>query len=202
LGEILVHKGKLKPDQLETFLENQKKNAKLLGQILVENGIISKEELLKTLGEQIGIPHVWLRKGLIDPRIVHVLPKAKAINYKVIPMFVVRNVLTLATSDPYGFFVLDEIKNLTNLEIQPVICRQEDILEAIPQAYQENVSIEDVMANLGDSEINLVKARSEKEISEIAEMAEGSPVINLVNMILLKAIRDGASDRSICVVVL
>ena len=194
LGEILVHKGKLTPDQVTDFLQIQKENAKPLGQILIEHGIISNDELTKILAEQLGIPHVWLRKGLIDPRIVHILPKEKALHYQVIPMFVVKNVLTLATSDPYAFFIFDEIKKLTHMDVQPVICRSEDILEAIPQAYQENVNIDDLMTDFDDSGIDIVKTRSERAISEIAEMAEGSPVINLVNMILLKGIRDGASD--------
>ncbi len=194
LGEILIHRGKLTQDQLAEFLETQKENAKPLGQILTEHGIISDEELTKILGEQLGIPHVWLRKGLVDPQIVHVLPKQKALQYQVIPMFVVEGVLTLATSDPYAYFVFDEVKKLTNLEVQPVICRAEDILKAIPEAYQENVSIDELMDNISDSSVDVVEARSEMAISEIAEMAEGSPVINLVNVILLRGVRDGASD--------
>ena len=194
LGDILVHQGKLTPDQLTRFLRIQKESSKPLGQILLENAIISNEELITILAEQLGIPHVWLRKGLIDPKIVRILPKTKALHYQVIPMFVVRNFLTLATSDPHAYFVFDEIKKLTGMEVQPVICRAEDILEAISQAYEDNVSIDDLMPGAGDSGIDIVEARAEKEISEIAEMAEGSPVINLVNMILLKAVRDGASD--------
>jgi type IV pilus assembly protein PilB len=194
LGEILIHKGKLTPDQLTNFLQIQEKNAKPLGQILIENGIITDEELIKILGEQLGIPHVWLRKGLIDPRIVNVLPKEKALHYQVVPMFVVKNVLTLATSDPYAFFIFDEIKKRTDLDVQPVICRADDIQNAISQAYEANVSIDDMMTGFDDSDIDIVKTRAEIAVSEIAEMAEGSPVINLVNMVLLKGIRDGASD--------
>jgi type IV pilus assembly protein PilB len=194
LGEILIHRGKLTPDELADFLRIQKENSKPLGQILVENEIISDEELTKILGEQLGIPHVWLRKGLVDPQIVDVLPKQKALQYQVLPMFVVEGVLTLATSDPYAYFVFDEVKKLTNMEVQPVICRAADIAQAIPQAYQDNVSIDDLMSSIDESSVDVVEARSEMAISEIAEMAEGSPVINLVNMILLRGVRDGASD--------
>ena len=194
LGEILVHRGKLTQDQLTDFLKIQEENAKPLGQILTENEIVSEEELTKILGEQLGIPHVWLRKGLVDPQIVKVLPKEKALQYQVLPMFVVEGVLTLATSDPHTYFVFDEVKKLTNLEVQPVICRAEDILKTIPEAYQENVSIDDLMDSINESDINLVESRSEMDVSEIAELAEGSPVINLVNMILLRGVRDGASD--------
>ncbi|MDX2447508.1 MAG: ATPase, T2SS/T4P/T4SS family [Desulfobacterales bacterium] len=194
LGEILVQKGSLEPERLTQVLRLQKESGKPLGQMLIDHELLTKEELTKALGEQMGIPHVWLRKGLVDPKIVHVLPKDKAIHYHVLPMFVINGVITLATSDPYGFYIFDEVRKITNLEVQPVICRAEDILDAIPQAYQEDASIEDMMSSADESAIDVVEGRSEEEVSELAEMAEGSPVINLTNLVLLRAIRDGASD--------
>ncbi len=194
LGEILVRQGHSTPDELVELLRLQKEVSKPLGQILVEKKVLTDQELANVLGEQLGIPHLWLRKGLVDPRIVHVLPKEKALLYQVIPMFRVNNILTLATADPNDIFVFDEISKITNLEVQPVICRVDDIIAAVNQSYQEDVSIDDVMTSIEDSDIEVVESVAEREISEIAEMAEGSPVVNMVNMILLKAIRDGASD--------
>lgn len=194
LGEILVRRGRITPEKLTEFLRIQKEVSKPLGKLLVEQEVINEEELLYILGEQLGIPHVWLRKGLVDPRIVHVLPKEKALHYQVIPMFRVNNVLTLATADPYFYFVFDEVRKITGLEVQPVLCRSDDILEAIHQSYQEDVSIDDVMTSIDEDSIDVVQIASEREISEIVEMAEGSPVINMTNVILLQGIRDGASD--------
>lgn len=194
LGEILVHKGRITPEQMNDFLRLQRERDLPLGQILIEKEILTREELFQILGEQLGIPHVWLRKGLVDPRIVHVLPKEKALQYQVIPMFRIHNVLTLATADPYLNFVFDEISKLTNLEVQPVLCRANDILEAINECYRDEVNIDEVMTSLEESSIEVIQDTRERAVSEIVEMAEGSPVINLTNMILLKAIRDGASD--------
>jgi len=194
LGEILVRQGRITPDELVELLRLQKEVSKPLGQVLVDKKILTAQELTNVLGEQLGIPHVWLRKGLVDPRVAHVLPKEKAILYQVIPMFRVNNILTLATADPNDIFFFYEISKITNLEVQPVICRVDDIIEAVNQSYQEDVSIDDVMTSLEEADIEVVESVSERGISEIAEMAEGSPVITMVNMILLKAIRDGASD--------
>ena len=194
LGEILVSQGKITPEALTHFLRLQKKESKPLGQILIKEGVITEEELKNILGEQLGIQHIWLRKGLVDPRIVHVLPKEKALSFKVIPMFRVDGVLTLATADPQAFFVLDEISKITDLKVQPVGCRADDILEAIHECYQEDVGIDDVMNSIDESAIEILQSVSEEEIKELAEKADGSPVINLANMILLRAIRDGASD--------
>lgn len=194
IGEILVNQGRITPEQLTEFLRIQKETSQPLGQIMVEKEILTKEELTQVLGGQLGIPHIWLRKGLVDPRIVHVLPKEKAMLFQVIPMFRVNNVITLATADPHALFVFDEVSKITNMKVQPVLCRTDDILEAIRECYQSEVGIDEVMASIDENAIEVVDTGAEKEVSEIAEMAEGSPVINLTNMILLKAVRDGASD--------
>jgi len=194
LGDILVQQGRLTPEQLIIFLRVQKKTQKPLGLILTEEGILTKEELQYILGEQLGISHTWLRKGLVDPRIVNILPKEKALRFQVIPMFRVNNVLTLATADANAIFVFDEISKITNLEVQPVICRSNDIIEAIHECYREEVSIDEVMSGIDELDLEVVEATTDKEIGELAEMAEGSPIINLTNKILLRAIRDGASD--------
>jgi len=194
IGEILVSESRISPQRLAEVLGLQKKTAKPLGQILIDEGILTEDELTRLLGEQLGIPHLWLRKGLVDPRIVHILPKEKALRFQVIPMFVVNNVVTLATTDPNAIFVFDEVANITGMSVQPVLCRAADIVEAINDCYQEQMSIDDVMKSLEDAEIEVIQGQSEADISELSEQADESPVIHLTNMILIKAIRDGASD--------
>ena len=147
IGEILVGKGLITAEQLSKFLRSQRETSKPLGQLLLEEEIITRDELTAVISEQLGIPHIWIRKGLVDPRIVHILPKEKALHFEVIPMFRVNNVLTLATSDPHAFFVFDEVSKITNLEVQPVLCRKDDIIEAIHEAYKAEVSIDEVMAS-------------------------------------------------------
>jgi type IV pilus assembly protein PilB len=194
LGEILVEQNRLTPEELNEILRIQKENPRPMGQILVEREILTEEELSFYLGEQLGIPHVWLRKGLVDPKIVQVLPKEKALFFQVLPMFSINGVLTLATADPHAIFVFDEISRLTGLEIQPVLCRTDDILDAIHECYMQEVNIDEVMSNIDGSNIEFVQDAPERDINELAEMAQGSPVISLSNTILLKAIRDGGSD--------
>jgi len=194
LGEILVNQGRISPDELPNLLHLQKQSGKPLGQVLVEQKILTGEELNQILGDQLGIPHVWLRKGMVDPRIVRVLPKDKALQYQVIPLFCVRGKLTLATADPSTPFIFKEVSRITNMEIQPVVCRADDILDMINECYRAEMDMAEVMTNLDTMGIEVMQAGPEKAISEIAEMAEGSPVINLTNIILLKAIRERASD--------
>jgi type IV pilus assembly protein PilB len=194
LGEMLLNKERISLEKLISLLQLQKQGGKPLGHILVEHHIVTREELNQYLGDQLGIPHVWLRKGMVDPSIVRVLPKDVALQYQVIPMFCVDGKLTLATTDPSTPFIFKEVSRITKMEIQPVVCRTKDILEMINECYREEMDMAEVMTNLDTMGIEVMQAGPEKAISEIAEMAEGSPVINLTNLILLKAIRERASD--------
>jgi len=194
LGELLVRRGRLTPEALTTYLRMQKEQGLPLGQILVDNSVLTGDELTKTLGEQLGIPHVWIRKGLVDPRIVHVLPKAKAQHFQVIPMFRIKTKLVLAVTDPNAVFAFDEIARITGLEVLPVLCRADDITEAINECYQANVSIDEVMASVESASLDLIQTAKEEDVGDLEDRVEGSPVINLANTILVRAIRDGASD--------
>jgi type IV pilus assembly protein PilB len=194
LGEILVRQNKLTPEKLIEILEIQSQTSQSLGYILTKQEIITDEELNHALSEQLGIPHVSLRKGMVDPAIVDILPKEKAIQMNVIPMFRVNNVLTVATSDPHDFFKQDQIAEITKFNIQQVSCSRHDINNAIEECYQGQISIDDVISSVDEGELSFVEESSEATVSEIAKMAEGSPVVNLTNLILLKAIRKEASD--------
>ncbi len=194
LGEILVEQGALTEEQCEEALRIQKKTGKLLGQILVEKKMVSEEDLVRILGDQLGYPHVWLRKGMIDPKVVRIIPKEKARLYRVIPMFKVFDDLTIATADPQAIFALDELSRLTRCTLHPVLCRATDIEQAINEYYDEDVRINDFLADLDENQIQLVENPMDQDFQEIEDLAEGSPIINLVNLIILKGIKDRASD--------
>jgi len=196
LGECLVEAGLISKDQLDDALRIQKETGKRLGRILLEKKLISEEALDTILSEQLGIPHVWLRKGLIDPKIVNIIPQDKARLYQVIPMFKVKNTLTVATADPQAIFVFDTLAKMTGCQINPVVCRADDILAAIDEYYQEreHVQVDDFLADLEEADLQLVENPLDKDYQSISAQAEDSPIINLVNMIILKAVQDGASD--------
>lgn len=194
LGETLIEKGLITEEQCQKALDLQKKTGKRLGQIIIDLGFIKEDELLQVLSKQMAIPHIWLRKGLIDPGIINIIPAEKARLYKIMPMFKVKTNLILATSDPQAIFVVDEIEEMTGLTVQPVLTRYEDIGKAIEEYYGGTVEIPDYIGEFEEGALHLVESQTLSDFQKIEEMAEGSPIINLVNMIILKAIRDKASD--------
>ncbi len=194
LGELLVESNLLSPEKLLEALRVQKKTGRKLGEILVEKNFVKPSDLVSALSSQMGVPHIWLRKGLVDGKIIHVVPYEKAKAYQIIPLFKIRNTLTIATADPQNIFVFDELTKLTGCAVQPVLCRADDIKSCIEEYYRENVQLSDFLSETTEGDIQVVERVTDEDLQAIEEMAEGSPVINFVNTVLLKAIKDRASD--------
>lgn len=193
LGEMLLDRSLVLPEELGTALARQKQTGHLLGQVLIEMGVISYEVLCEVLSKQTGIPHVWLRKGLVDPKIVNVLPREKAETYCVMPMFKVHHTLTLAMVDCDAIFVVDDVERLTGCRVQPVQCRQKDIQNCIHEYYGESVGMEEFLESFQEQDVQVMESRFE-DLRMVEEKAEGARIINLVNMVLLNGIKEGASD--------
>ncbi|MFO7900897.1 MAG: ATPase, T2SS/T4P/T4SS family [Planctomycetota bacterium] len=195
LGEMLVRMGKISHEQLDEALDRYRQTTgKRLGQVLIELELITEKDLVECLARQLGLPHVWLRKGLIDPKIVPMIPREKAELYQVIAMFRVGDDLTVAMSDPQSLFIIDQLTAITGCRIQPVVCRQEEIQQFINEYYDKTIGMDQFLSSLDETDVELVSEQVETNISELEELAEGSPIINLVNLMILNGIKDGASD--------
>ena len=131
LGEILIERNQLLPEQLEAALEGQKRTEKRLGQVLIDMGFLSHDEVMAAISEQTGVPHVWLQRGLVDPKVLRILPKEKAQANCVIPMFKVGNALTLGMADFSDLLAVDDVESITGCTVQPVQCRRADVETAI-----------------------------------------------------------------------
>jgi len=194
LGQMLMKSGKITEPQLDKALEKQRESNQRLGQVLVEMGFVTDDDITAVLGQQLGVPHVWLRKGLIDPKVVAMIPREKAEMYHVLAMFKVRDALTVAMSDPQSLFVIDQLISITGCKIQPVLCRVEDVSTFIREYYEKTVGVDEFLSSLDQTDVEVVTDASLASVSELEEMAEGSPIINLVNVVILNAIKQGASD--------
>ncbi|MFH1277607.1 MAG: ATPase, T2SS/T4P/T4SS family [Candidatus Eisenbacteria bacterium] len=195
LGDILVRKGLITPEQKEKALTANRESGRRLGEILIEWGVLGEEDIARVLAEQAGLPFFRLRKGLADPRVVGLVPREKAAMYEVLPLFRIHNRLTVAVGDPNKIFVLDVIRKLTECDVRPVVSLREDIIRMIEETYDvESGSMEDFADDMAEGELELVSIDSGREVEDIAQMAGESPIINLVNQIILKAMKDKASD--------
>jgi len=194
LGEMLLAAGLISRQQLDEALQKQHKTGQRLGRVLCEMGAVSEQDIARTLGKQLGVPHVWLRKGLIDPKVVPLIPQEKAELYQVIAMFKVRGSLAVAMSDPQSLFIIDQLTSLTGCKIQPVLCRADEIASFINEYYGKSMEVDEFLSTLDQTDMEVVEDGQHASLSELEEMAEGSPIINLVNVVVLNAIKEGASD--------
>jgi type IV pilus assembly protein PilB len=192
LGEILLEMGVATEEQLNNAASQQSQSNKRLGRILVENGTISDNDLLDALSRQLRIPHIMLRTGLYENAATKLIPRDVARRLEILPMFKVHDTLTLATTDPQQVMALDELQDVSDCKLRLVLAKREDILKHQIDAYSGNEFSPELVGNMA-TDIELVE-QAQADFTQIDEMAGGSPVINLVNGLIQRAVRDGASD--------
>ncbi len=196
LGDILVEQGIITPEQKEKALLEHQKTGKRIGEVLVGLGMVTEEDIGIVLAARDGVPFTRLRKGMVDPKVVHLLPREKAEALEVLPLFRIHETLTLAVTDPHKIHVLDAVRKMTGCDVQPVVTLRQDIMRMAAEVYEDggDTMLADFAAALDESELELVSAETAGRFEDIAEMAGESPIINLVNQIILKAIKERASD--------
>jgi len=193
LGDILLEKGLISQERIEEAIKLQGKLGQRMGRIMIDRGWISEQALLTALSEQLSLSFVHLRPGLYDPQAVELLEPEVARRLKVLPLFKVRGILCLATSDPQAMASFGEVEERTSYRVRPVLAQQEDIFKALNDAYADSGYSGELVAEL-DDDFALVENNQPEDYSTIDEMAAGSPVINLVNSVIQRAVHDGASD--------
>jgi type IV pilus assembly protein PilB len=202
LGDLLVAEGLITDEQLRQALGEQKGKADKLGSILVRQGSISEEQLIGFLSRQYGIPSITLVNLDIDAETLRLVPAHIAKKYDVLPVKRIGGTLTLAMSDPTNVFALDDIAFMTNLQILPVVAPQAAIRKALDRAYEASQpvsSMTDMMSEITGDANNVEVVEDEQagkqvDVFELKESADEAPVVKLVNMVLVDAIRKGASD--------
>ncbi len=194
LGERLYQAGIITAEELETALGQQSAKKTKLGESLLELGFIDEETLLRFLGSQLRIPAVRLRDGLIDPAVVRLLPRNKAESMSAIVMFKVRDTISVAMAEPGNLRTIDEIERITGIRVRPVLTLRSTIDTVIPRCYEDNYVVDAVTADLASDAVQLHSDAIDIELANNDDLADGSPIINLVNYMIVCALRQKASD--------
>ena len=196
LGEQLVADGLISQEQLEEALSKQESKGGRLGANLVDMGALSSVALVNTLACRLNVPGCVLRHGLIDPKVAKCIPREEAERLHVLPMFRVRDELTVAMTEPQSLPTIDRLVNLTGCSIRPVLALEDTIGEFQKKYLAADVTVDTFLATIEESDvqISMTEAVDEGPITDLDKMVDGSPVVNLVNLAILTALRDGASD--------
>ncbi len=196
LGQILVDLGYLTEDQLWDVLEEQKQSpGEVIGQVAVRMGLVTDAQVTEALAEQWGMPVVNLAETNVPPKVLQLVPQTMAEIYKIMPISLKNDVLTVAMADPQNVGALDDLRNFLGVEVRGAVSNQYDVEQAISRFYAEKEdSIEDVIADMEDSLGEDRHATEVHDLSNPEEIANAAPIRKLLNMVLLLAIKDQASD--------
>jgi type IV pilus assembly protein PilB len=202
LGTIMVDMGYLDEDTLWKVLEEQKRSGtELLGKVAVRMGLVKEDQVLKALGEQLGMKVVKLADITIPAELTDLVNESMATAYKIVPVSQNKKdkSLTVAMAEPQNPSTLDSLKMFLSTEVKGAIASEADVMAAIERLYAgHHESIQDVVKQIEqDKDLSKMAGRSLQntvDLEAIEEMAEAAPVRKLLNMVLLLAIKDKASD--------
>ena len=196
VGDALIAQGAISQEQLDKALAQQRQSKRMLGEMLVEQGVISSAVLVRALAQTLGVPGCILRHGLIDPTLLKLIGEEESTRLKVIPMFKVHDTLTVAMAEPQSLPVIDRLRQVTGLKIRPVLSIETNILEYIKKYSGDNVDVNAFLTSLAEQDVEVIERESVDEgpSADIDKMVAGSPIVNLVNIALLTATKEGASD--------
>jgi len=192
LGEILIEQGLIDSKQLDEALAEQKKSGGFIGSILVKLGFLTDQQILPFLSEQLNIECIEISQFKIDPGVIKLVPAKFACHYKIIPIRKKDNALTVAVSDPLNIHILDDLRLLLKIEVEPVLASEKDILQAIRQYYGVGADTVEKLAEESSPFQNLELFNV--AVEDLEGLAEDASIIKFVNQIIQQAVTDRATD--------
>ncbi|MFB6346132.1 MAG: GspE/PulE family protein [bacterium] len=194
LGDILVSAGIISEEELQQGIDRQQETGDKLGKSLIDLGLISGVELAAALSTQLNIPYVRLTDYELDRELITTIPKNLARNRQIIPIEENEQKLVVAVADPLDIASLDEVEMMTGKDIEPVIAVESEIVEALNEFYGAEDEISGIIEEASQDDVDVMSTTDSDLEDNVEEMAEETPVIKLVNMILLESVKHDASD--------
>jgi len=197
LGQVLIDMGVITQEQLKQALAHQQDTGGTLGQSLTDLGMISGEDLLNGLATQFGMQMIDLSQVEASPEALKMVSVSMAQLYRIVPINYESGALTVAVADPQNVTATDELRFMLNCEIVSVLATPEQVSAAIDHYYgNQKESMSDLLASMqGDPDMEVLGSNETSfDARNIDQMVNAAPVVKFLNLVLLTAIRDQASD--------
>jgi type IV pilus assembly protein PilB len=201
IGQIFVDMGFISDEQLEMLLEEQQQRpGTLLGKIALELNMLSEEQVIQALAEQMGMQVVELGDTVIPHEVINLMTESMAQLYRAVPIHFEGNRLTVATCDPQNITIQDELRSLLGYEVKVVIAGETDIKKTLERYYDaEKETVDRIIDEIEDDpdlkkKMEAAESGKPLELADVEALADSAPVRKLLNMVLLLAIKDHASD--------
>jgi len=187
LGQILLEQGLISEEHLQRALDEHRNTPKSLGRVLIDLGYIRERDLVRALAEQVGLEFVDLTEYRIDAAATALLPEALCRRYRALPIGEEDGKLLVAMSDPANVYALDDIRTITGREVRPVVATANDVEQSIQKFSGMSEQVEALATEAADA--------LDTEAGITVEAAvEDAPIVKLVQAIMTQAAADRASD--------
>ncbi len=192
IGQVLVQKGLIKAEALERALQEQENSKDRIGDILVKLGVLSEDAFYQALSQQSGVEYIRLKDIKINPAVIEQIPAKFSCHYQLIPIDITEDMITVAMSNPLDIHTIDDLRLLLKKEIKTVLASRREIAEAIRLYYGVGAQTIEKMAPEAAQE-RMASIQSQ-ETQDLKESAEDVSIVQFVNQILLQAYHDRATD--------
>jgi len=187
LGSILLEDGVLTEDQLMDAIDEQQQRGQSLGRTLVELGVISESQLVRALATQVGMEYVELAEFSVDRSAVALVPDTVCRRHTALPIQIDGPFLKVAMSNPGNVVAVDEIRQLTKMDVIPVVAAYDDVLTAIDRYCRSDAELQDLQGAMNEEE--------EVDLANMGSVIEDdAPIVRFVNLLITQAVQDRASD--------
>ncbi|HOO37002.1 MAG TPA: type IV-A pilus assembly ATPase PilB [Deltaproteobacteria bacterium] len=196
IGDQLIKNALITPEQLLEAQKAQKSTGTRLGSQLVKLGHLTEEQLVDFLGNQYGLPSVILKDKNPNSEVIKLIPGNIVQKYNAIPFERNGSTLKVAMTDPTNIFAVDDLKFLTGYSIEVYVTSEESLKWALDNFYDQSASLDDALSSMENEQgsVEIAAEGDEVSVGDLEKEADQAPVIKLVNLTLLDAIRKGASD--------
>jgi len=188
LGDILLEGGLVTPEQLGGAVEEQQKLGRSLGRVLVDLGILTEAQLVAEMATRIGMQFVDLSDFAVDGSAVSRISDAVCRRHNALPIGYEDDKLVVAMSDPANVFALDDIRSISGYEIKPVVATKADVIAAINKYHRGDAEMGDLTTVLDTG------SDADEDLANVKEVTDEAPIVKFVNLLITQAIQDRASD--------
>jgi len=195
LGELLVRENLISLTQLKDAQQEQRKSGDRLAYTLTKLGMVGEKDLTRFMSRYYGVPAINLDEFEIDDDVIKLVPRELAHRHQMLPINRAGSTLIVAMSDPSNLAAVDDIKFSTGYNVEVVVASDEAIRGAIERYYDDSAKYDEILDDIiDDADIDVVDPDEEEDIVDLEKSSEEAPVVRLVNLILVDAIKKTASD--------
>lgn len=192
LGQVLLDYGYISEKQLDNAILLQKESKKRLGEILLDTGVIREDQLLVALAKRLRLKVVDLKTVKVDIKVVALVPRLVSAKHCMLAFANENNRILIAVNDPLDFYAIEDVKSFIQEQTEVVLCKREELRQMITKSYAE-IDARRVSDRADETAFGTVKKSSTVEL-EVNSEDEESPIVALVNTIILKGYAEAASD--------